>query len=336
MAKWTGIPVTKMLESDRERLTRLEDELGQRVVGQRAARDGGGQRGAAEPRRSAAIPTARPARSFSSARPAWERPRPRGRWPSSCSTTNGRMVRLDMSEYMEKHSVARMIGAPPGYVGYEEGGQLTEAVRRRPYSVILFDEIEKAHPDVFNVLLQILDDGRLTDSQGRLVDFRNTVIIMTINIGSAAHPRGRAEQSTTRRGARWKQRCGTSCERSLPARVPQPGGRHRRLPAAEPGRTWPASWICSWPGCAKQLAARGISSSTSARGARAAGAAGLRSGVRRPAAQAGDPAAAAEPDRAASCSRATTHEGDTIRGSSETAMDLTLGQGRGGAEAKSA
>jgi ATP-dependent Clp protease ATP-binding subunit ClpB len=94
------------------------------------------------------------------------------------------LVRLDMSEYMEKHSVARMIGAPPGYVGYEEGGQLTEAVRRRPYSVLLFDEIEKAHPDVFNVLLQILDDGRLTDSQGRLVDFRNTVIIMTSNIGS--------------------------------------------------------------------------------------------------------------------------------------------------------
>jgi ATP-dependent Clp protease ATP-binding subunit ClpB len=95
------------------------------------------------------------------------------------------MVRLDMSEYMEKHSVARMIGAPPGYVGYEEGGQLTEAVRRRPYSVVLFDEIEKAHPDVFNVLLQILDEGRLTDSQGRVVDFRNTVIIMTSNIGSA-------------------------------------------------------------------------------------------------------------------------------------------------------
>ena len=100
------------------------------------------------------------------------------------------MVRLDMSEYMEKHSVARMIGAPPGYIGYEEGGQLTEAVRRRPYSVVLFDEIEKAHPDVFNVLLQILDDGRLTDSQGRVVDFRNTVIIMTSNIGSQLHRRG--------------------------------------------------------------------------------------------------------------------------------------------------
>ena len=103
------------------------------------------------------------------------------------------MVRIDMSEYMEKHAVARLIGAPPGYVGYEEGGQLTEAVRRRPYSVILFDEIEKAHPDVFNILLQILDDGRLTDSQGRTVDFRNTVIIMTSNIGSTfilEHARG--------------------------------------------------------------------------------------------------------------------------------------------------
>ena len=112
------------------------------------------------------------------------------------------MVRIDMSEYMEKHAVARLIGAPPGYVGYEEGGQLTEAVRRRPYSVILFDEIEKAHPDVFNILLQILDDGRLTDSQGRTVDFRNTVIIMTSNIGSHVHPRAR--RRTT--GRSWRRR----------------------------------------------------------------------------------------------------------------------------------
>ena len=110
------------------------------------------------------------------------------------------MVRLDMSEYMEKHAVARMIGAPPGYVGYEEGGQLTEAVRRRPYTVVLFDEIEKAHPDVFNVLLQILDDGRLTDSQGRTVDFRNTVIIMTSNLGSAVTSSRRGRASTRRRG----------------------------------------------------------------------------------------------------------------------------------------
>ena len=120
------------------------------------------------------------------------------------------MIRLDMSEYMEKHSVARLIGAPPGYVGYEEGGQLTEAVRRRPYSVILFDEIEKAHPDVFNVLLQILDDGRLTDSQGRLVDFRNTVIIMTSNIGSQIIVEAGAQVGRRRRGRGWSSGCGTS------------------------------------------------------------------------------------------------------------------------------
>ena len=106
------------------------------------------------------------------------------------------MIRIDMSEYMEKHTVARLIGAPPGYVGYEEGGQLTEAVRRRPYSVVLFDEIEKAHPDVFNVLLQVLDDGRLTDGQGRTVNFKNTVIIMTSNIGSQLHPRVRGGRTS--------------------------------------------------------------------------------------------------------------------------------------------
>ena len=142
------------------------------------------------------------------------------------------MVRIDMSEYMEKHSVARLIGAPPGYVGYEEGGQLTEAVRRRPYSVILFDEIEKAHPDVFNVLLQILDDGRLTDSQGRMVDFRNTVIIMTSNIGSQYI----VERAVPSR--RWDRVGGAGARRAaqpLPARVPQPGGRHHRLPSAQPG-----------------------------------------------------------------------------------------------------
>ncbi len=120
------------------------------------------------------------------------------------------MVRLDMSEYMEKHAVARMIGAPPGYIGYEEGGQLTEAVRRRPYSVVLFDEIEKAHPDVFNVLLQILDDGRLTDSQGRVVDFRNTVIIMTSNLGG--HLIVEAGDVPMRRPGRGRaERAGASC-----------------------------------------------------------------------------------------------------------------------------
>jgi len=183
VAKWTGIPVTKMLESERERLTRLEAELERRVVGQ--------------PEALAAV-----ANAVRRARAGLQDPnRPTGSFiflgPTGVGKTETAralaeflfddekaMVRLDMSEYMEKHAVARMIGAPPGYVGYEEGGQLTEAIRRRPYSVVLFDEIEKAHPDVFNVLLQILDDGRLTDSQGRTVDFRNTVLIMTSNIGS--------------------------------------------------------------------------------------------------------------------------------------------------------
>ena len=183
VAKWTGIPVTKMLESERERLTRLEAELERRVVGQ--------------PEALAAV-----ANAVRRARAGLQDPnRPTGSFiflgPTGVGKTETAraladflfddekaMVRLDMSEYMEKHAVARMIGAPPGYVGYEEGGQLTEAIRRRPYAVVLFDEIEKAHPDVFNVLLQILDEGRLTDSQGRTVDFRNTVLIMTSNIGS--------------------------------------------------------------------------------------------------------------------------------------------------------
>jgi ATP-dependent Clp protease ATP-binding subunit ClpB len=172
-----------MLESDRERLTRLEQELARRVVGQEAA-----VRAVADAvRRSRAglADPKRPTGSFIFLGPTGVGKTETARALAEFLFDDERaMVRLDMSEYMEKHSVARMIGAPPGYIGYEEGGQLTEAVRRRPYSVILFDEIEKAHPDVFNVLLQILDDGRLTDSQGRVVDFRNTVIIMTSNVGS--------------------------------------------------------------------------------------------------------------------------------------------------------
>ena len=183
VARWTGIPVTKMLESDRERLTRLEEELGRRVVGQEEA----AQAVANAVRRSRAglQDPNRPTGSFIVLGPTGVGKTETARALAEFLFDDERaMVRLDMSEYMEKHSVARMIGAPPGYIGYEEGGQLTEAVRRRPYSVVLFDEIEKAHPDVFNVLLQLLDDGRLTDSRGRVVDFRNTVIIMTSNIGS--------------------------------------------------------------------------------------------------------------------------------------------------------
>ena len=183
VSKWTGIPVSKMLESERERLTKLEDELGRRVIGQDEAVRAVSN--AVRRSRAGLQDPNRPVGSFIFLGPTGVGKTETARALAQFLFDDERaMVRLDMSEYMEKHAVARMIGAPPGYIGYDEGGQLTEAIRRRPYSVILFDEIEKAHPDVFNVLLQILDDGRLTDSQGHSVDFKNTVIIMTSNIGS--------------------------------------------------------------------------------------------------------------------------------------------------------
>ncbi len=183
VAKWTGIPVTKMLESERERLTRLEAELGHRVVGQPEAL--AAVSNAVRRARAGLQDPNRPTGSFIFLGPTGVGKTETARALAEFLFDDEKaMVRLDMSEYMEKHAVARMIGAPPGYVGYEEGGQLTEAIRRRPYAVVLFDEIEKAHPDVFNVLLQILDEGRLTDSQGHTVDFRNTVLIMTSNLGS--------------------------------------------------------------------------------------------------------------------------------------------------------
>ena len=183
VARWTGIPVTRMMESEKQRLTTLEDELARRVIGQREAV--AAVANAVRRSRAGLQDPNRPIGSFIFLGPTGVGKTETARALAEFLFDDEHaMVRIDMSEYMEKHAVARLIGAPPGYVGYEEGGQLTEAVRRRPYSVILFDEIEKAHVDVFNVLLQILDDGRLTDSQGRTVDFRNTVIIMTSNIGS--------------------------------------------------------------------------------------------------------------------------------------------------------
>jgi ATP-dependent Clp protease ATP-binding subunit ClpB len=183
VAHWTGIPVTRMLESERERLNKLESVLASRVIGQPEAVSAVAN--AVRRSRAGLQDPHRPIGSFIFLGPTGvgktETARALAEFLFDDETA---MVRIDMSEYMEKHAVARLIGAPPGYVGYEEGGQLTEAVRRRPYSVILFDEIEKAHPDVFNVLLQLLDDGRLTDSQGRTVNFRNTVVIMTSNVGS--------------------------------------------------------------------------------------------------------------------------------------------------------
>ena len=199
VSRWTGIPVDKMLSSEREKLLHMEDALRRRVIGQDEA--------------VTAVSNA-----IRRARAGLQDPnRPMGSFlflgPTGVGKTEltralaeflfddeSAMVRIDMSEYMEKHSVARLIGAPPGYVGYDEGGSLTEAVRRRPYQVILFDEVEKAHPDVFNVLLQVLDDGRLTDGQGRTVDFRNTLIVLTSNLGSDALARlpERADVSVAR------------------------------------------------------------------------------------------------------------------------------------------
>ncbi|MDM8552961.1 ATP-dependent chaperone ClpB [Desulfobacterales bacterium HSG2] len=183
ISRWTGIPVSKMLEGERERLVFMEDRLSRRVIGQKEAILAVSN--AVRRARSGLQDPNRPIGSF-----IFMGPTGVGKTELAKALaefifdSEQAMIRVDMSEYMEKHSVARLIGAPPGYVGYEEGGYLTEAVRRRPYSVVLFDEIEKAHPDVFNVLLQILDDGRMTDGHGRTVDFKNTIIIMTSNVGS--------------------------------------------------------------------------------------------------------------------------------------------------------
>ena len=217
VSRWTGVPVERMLEGEREKLLNMEEALGNRVIGQQEA--------------VKAVSTA-----VRRARAGLQDPnRPLGSFLFLGPTGVGKteltkalaeflfddphaMVRIDMSEFMEKHAVARMIGAPPGYVGYEEGGVLTEAVRRRPYQVVLFDEVEKAHSDVFNILLQVLDDGRLTDGQGRTVDFTNTIIILTSNLGFAI-PRlgGRG------RGCRKGRAAGDGGRtRPFPAGIPQP------------------------------------------------------------------------------------------------------------------
>ena len=217
------------------------------------------------------------------------------------------MVRIDMSEYMEKHTVSRLIGAPPGYVGYEEGGQLTEAVRRRPYQVVLLDEIEKAHPDVFNVLLQVLDDGRLTDGQGRTVDFKNTVVIMTSNIGSqpiagdrAAGPATTAYEAMKRAGHRRAARRSSGPEflnRVDEVIVFHAADRRRPRPDRRPAARRPRSGGSPTQDLDARADAGGPGAASSAR---------ARPGVRGPAAQADDPAAGREPARAGARSRASS------------------------------
>ncbi|MBO5134824.1 MAG: ATP-dependent chaperone ClpB [Bacteroidaceae bacterium] len=183
VSRWTGIPVSKMLQSEREKLVHLEDELHQRVVGQDEAIEAVAD--AVRRSRAGLQDPRRPIGSFIFLGTTGVGKTELAKALAECLFNDENMMtRIDMSEYQEKHSVSRLVGAPPGYVGYEEGGQLTEAVRRKPYSVVLFDEIEKAHPDVFNILLQVLDDGRLTDNKGRVVNFKNTIVIMTSNLGS--------------------------------------------------------------------------------------------------------------------------------------------------------
>ena len=201
VARWTGIPVAKLVESEREKLLHLDDILHKRVIGQDDAVE---KVCDAILRSRAGIQDPdKPIGSFLFLGPTGVGKTELAKALAEALFDDERaMVRIDMSEYMEKYSVSRLIGAPPGYVGYDQGGQLTEAVRRRPYSVVLFDEVEKAHPDVFNVLLQVLDDGRITDSQGRTVDFKNTIIILTSNLGSPIILEGIDENGELRQEAK--------------------------------------------------------------------------------------------------------------------------------------
>ena len=289
VSRWTGVPVDRMLEGERDKLLQMETRLRARVVGQEEAIVAVSN--AVRRARAGLQDPNRPIGSFLFLGPTGvgktELTKALAEFLFDDDTA---MIRMDMSEYMEKHSVARLIGAPPGYVGYDEGGALTEAVRRRPYQVILFDEVEKAHPDVFNILLQVLDDGRLTDGQGRTVDFRNTLIILTSNLGSeilANEPAGELS-AAVRESVMQVVRGG------VPARVPQPAGRDIAVPAIgsrpdDGDRRHPT-------GAAAQNAGRTQSRAGAGReGHNVAGECRIRSGLRRPAAEAGHPARLAKP-----------------------------------------
>ena len=304
VAAWTGIPAGRLLEGETAKLLRMEEVLGERLIGQRTAVAAVSD--AVRRARAGISDPDRPTGSFLFLGPTGVGKTELAKALADFLFDDERaMVRIDMSEYAEKHSVARLVGAPPGYVGYEEGGQLTEAVRRRPYSVVLLDEVEKAHPEVFDVLLQVLDDGRLTDGQGRTVDFRNVILVLTSNLGLAV-PGGPA--AVRRREARRRHGRGAHV---VQARVPQPARRRGAVRPAVARRDRahrrPAGRRRS-PG-----ALRGPSAHARrlARGARVARARGLRPGLRRPAAA---PAGAAGDRRPAGAAllAGEVHDGDTV------------------------
>ena len=231
VAKWTGIPVAKLVEGEREKLLHLDEVIHKRVVGQDEAVRLVTE--AIQRSRAGISDPNRPIGSFLFLGPTGVGKTELAKSLAECLFDDERnMVRIDMTEYMEKFSVSRLIGAPPGYVGYDEGGQLTEAVRRHPYSVVLFDEVEKAHPDVFNILLQILDDGRITDSQGRTVDFKNTIIILTSNLGSQYLLEGIKPDGSISEDA--QAAVMHELQGRIPPRVPQQAGRDNHVQAADP------------------------------------------------------------------------------------------------------
>ena len=247
ISAWTGIPAGRLLQGETEKLLSMESIIGARLIGQaeavRAVSD------AVRRSRAGVADPDRPTGSFLFLGPTGVGKTELAKSLADFLFDDERaMVRIDMSEYSERHAVARLIGAPPGYVGYEEGGQLTEAVRRRPYSVVLLDEVEKAHPETFDILLQVLDDGRLTDGQGRTVDFRNVILVMTSNLGSQYLVDPMLDAGRQARG-----RDGGGAH-GVQARVPQPARRGRRVRRAVDRPSWPASSTCRCgrcrPGCA--------------------------------------------------------------------------------------